>query len=225
MPETSLSLSCAPRRPLPALLLLLTGLATLATPATAQPEGGRRTRLAAGPGVEAVAPDGGPAERVAIPPALLNRLLELPADGEARVADWPVAPGLRVDVLLARREVYSPEARIFRVDGRRKTELPRSDLAFFTGTAADDETTRVFVSLDRKGRFLQGFVQSRAGLNDLRPVGGVPGEVLVADSKSFAKADGIAPGETPSWTCGEEKLAGPLGNLLNAPPPSRLGSV
>src|SRR6185295_19460592 len=72
---------------------------------------------------------------------------------------------------------------------------------------------------------LQGFAQSRAGINDLRPVDGAPGEVLVAASEAFAEADGLAPGETPNWTCGEEGLAGPLGNLLNGQAPSRLGSV
>lgn len=217
---------CRGRRPSsrwPALLgalAVLTGAAV--APAAGQPGGGRRPLLAAGPGVEERAPDGGPAERVALGPALLTHLLAVPADETARVADWPIAPGLRADVMLTRRQVYAPEARIFKVEGDRRIELPRSDLAFFAGAAEADETTRVFVALDPKGRLLHGFAQGRDGLHDLRPIEGTTSQYLVAASDSFAAAEGIGTGDdAPAWTCGEESLAS---HLLAAPAPARSDS-
>ncbi len=187
--------------------LTLIVLAVLAAgPSAAQaPAAGSFARLearAAGPGEAFQSSDGSAAERVDLEPSLAPALLQLHAEETARVADWPVAPGERHTVLLTRHEVYAAGARIVRVEGRRETELPRSRLAFYWGVGDDDEDVRVFASIDPATGSLEGFAQTRAGLHELRAVGG---RHEVAKPETFLPAAATADGP-PSWTCGEESL-------------------
>src|SRR5215470_17697669 len=72
-------------------------------------------RAVAGPGERVVAPDlKSTAEKVTLDASLMPRLLALPVEGSLAVADWPVAPESRRDVVLTRHEVYAPDARILR---------------------------------------------------------------------------------------------------------------
>src|SRR6202035_839946 len=89
-------------------LALLAG--ALAPSSLSSQEVARILLRGAGPG-EVVAAAEGRAEVVQLERDLVSNLLELRAEETARVADWPVAPDVRRDVLLTRHEVYSPQAR------------------------------------------------------------------------------------------------------------------
>src|ERR1700753_3251058 len=115
------------RRALP--WILLAALALGAVPAVAAtptgptaPAGSLDASLpiavarAAAPGQMVKAPDlASPAELVRLAPDLIPSLLALHTGERVRVADWPVAAGVRRDVLLTRHEIYAPGARIVEV--------------------------------------------------------------------------------------------------------------
>ena len=61
--------------------------------------------------------------------------------------DWPVAPGDRRTVEVARHDVYAPDARIVAIGAGGESEVPRSRLLFFWGAAVGDPSRRVLVSL------------------------------------------------------------------------------
>ncbi|HVR96203.1 MAG TPA: M12 family metallo-peptidase [Thermoanaerobaculia bacterium] len=184
------------------------------------------------PGRSAVALDSSsPAEIVTFEPGVAPLLLSLPPEAEVRISDWPIAPEVRADVVLTRREIYSPEARVFRVDGKKLTEVPRSKLVFFWGEAEVDGDTRVLVSVDPATGRLQGFSQSLDGIQELRPQLAKSGQeqrYMVASSESFLAAAAVASGadekalSEPSWSCGEEELPR---NLAQATEPSKIGSL
>src|SRR4051812_1743027 len=167
-------------------------------------------RAVGSPGERVIAPDlKTTAELVTLDAGLAPELLALPVEGSLKVADWPIAPESRRDVILSRHEVYSPEARIFRVDARGGTEVPRSRLAFYWGTAEDDDQVRDFLSIDPASGAIQSFTQSSEGLNELRPAPGLTaktGQHLVAPPEAFV-GDATTSGEAPHWSCGEEEMA------------------
>jgi metallopeptidase family M12-like protein/IPT/TIG domain-containing protein len=173
-----------------------------------------RTVRAAGPGERMVAPDlKSAAELVTLDRRLTPELLALGNEATLRVADWPVAPEARRDVLLTRHEVYAPDARLLRVDGKGATgmsEVPRSRLAFYWGTAEDDDQVRVFLSLDPVTGALASFTQLHDGLYELRPAPGrtaKAGQHLVAAPEAFVAGLGAkgTGGAAPRWSCGEEE--------------------
>jgi hypothetical protein len=189
--------------------IALAALLACTLPSAAQPaqpsSGGPVSRLtarAAVAGESIRAADGSAAERVTLDAGLAPTLLQLGPEQSARVADWPVAPGLRADVLLTRHEVYAADARIIKVEGRRQTALPRSRLAFYWGFADDDPEIRVFASVDPVTAELSGFAQTRDGLHELRRDGLAH---RVAKPEAFLPADATAAGP-PRWSCGEENL-------------------
>jgi hypothetical protein len=136
-----------------------------------------------------------------------------------RIAGWPVAPGERADVLLTRHEVYATGAKIYKVEGNRRTEVPRSRLAFFWGTAENDGDTRVFVSVDPDTGQLDGFAVSPRGAHEIHPLSAAKlrtattpeAQYMVAPPETFLEQAG----ETPAWACGTEDGAGALGALLD----------
>jgi hypothetical protein len=147
------------------------------------------------------------AEVVTFGAGLVPALLEAKEDGAVRVADWPVAPDARADVILRRREVYAPGAKVIVVDGKGAREIPRSRLAFFSGTSEDDPEIRVFAAVDPDTGSVNGFIQTRDALHELHPLSSLP---------SLGKAVGlrrhvVAPpevflaerGESAEFTCGQ----------------------
>ena len=150
------------------------------------------------------APDGvGSAELVALDGAFVRELLQAGIEETVRVADWPIAPGLRQTMLLTRHDVYAPDARIFKVEGERLTEVPRSRLVFFWGRAAADAGTRAFVTVDPDTGSLRGLSDSPAGLHELRPFGTGALEHLVARPEAMLSSSLPA----PSWSCDDEQFA------------------
>jgi len=188
-------------------ILLLSMALTFSASAAAEgfgPPFAHLSARAAGPGEEVTARDGSRAELVTLDAALAPALLQLGLEETARIADWPVAPGVRRDVLLTRHEVYAPDARIFKVEGRRTVEQPRSRLAFYWGAAEDDPEIRVFASVDPGSGALTGFAQTRDGLHELHAEG-LSGRHRVANPEAFLPAEVTAGGGT-RWSCGEETL-------------------
>ena len=175
-------------------------------PQASQASGDLPLLSAAGAGQLVQAPDlASPAELVRFDAQLVPVLLALPQDARVRLAGWPIGPGERRDVLLARHEVYAPGARIFRVEAGAVTEVPRSRLVFFWGTHADDPLSELSVAVDPRTHTVQSISRSAAGTFELRPLTpGKPGLHLVAQADAFLGA--AAGSRQPEWTCGAAEL-------------------
>jgi hypothetical protein len=193
----------------------------------------------AGPGERVLAPDlKSSAELVTLDANLTPRLLGLAPEASLRVTDWPVAPETRRDVILTRHEIYAPDAKIYRVDDKGLTELPRSTIALYWGVAEGDDQVRVFLAIDPATGKTQSFTQLPGGLYELRPVPGKAGQNLVAAPEALGVGDGSAAetsatsatSATPHWSCGEEEalqdpthtskaLRSILGGSANTAPP------
>jgi hypothetical protein len=161
-----------------------------------------------------------------VAPELVGTALE----ESVRIAGWPVAPGERADVLLTRHEVYATGAKIYKIEGGRRTEVPRSRLAFFWGTAESDADTRVFVSIDPDTDQLDGFAVSPRGSHEIHPLSAAKlrtattpeAQYLVAPPETFVEQAG----ETPAWSCGTGDGAGALSALLGQQTaPSKAGDL
>jgi len=139
----------------------------------------------------------GKAEVLTFDPRLGPGLLAVATGDTVRIDDWPVAPGLRRSVVLARRDVYAPEARIVALVGGREVEVPRSRLVFFWGTAEGDGTTSVLAFIDPDSGVLGGSSASVDGSYDLRP----PRAGTIAYELLPASADGDGP-----FDCGSDRL-------------------
>lgn len=176
---------------------LLVGL----VPHIAHATGGLR---AAPPGRIAIAPDGlSPMELVVFDPGLLPALLAVPLEGSVRIDDWPVAPGLRRALVVARHDVYAPDARIVAVDHGREVDVPRSRQVFFWGSIEDEPGSTVMVALDPEDQTVSGFTMSADGSFDLLPPAtDRPEHHLVAAPASLRQ-----PGEeAPGFDCGQADL-------------------
>lgn len=147
------------------------------------------------------------AEIVAFGEELVPGLLRTAENTTVRVADWPVGPDERAEVLLTRFDVYAPGAKIFVVEGKGHREIPRSRLAFFSGTAADDPEVTVFAAVDPDGGHVNGFTQTRNKFHEIHPLSHVPALAVGKNSRSHL----VAPaevflkerGEQASWACGQ----------------------
>ena len=177
---------------------------------------------AAATGEIVAAPDGvGDAEIVNLDPAVAQTLLDLEEGASLPVADWPVAPGVRQEVELARFDVYAPDARIVRMEGNREVELPRSRLVFFQGRSLDDAGTRLVVSVDPETRLLQGMAMTEEGTQELRPWSKAAGGYLVAPPQAPPQEKS----DEPAWSCGQQQDPLTGGSLEALLAPSTLGQV
>lgn len=156
---------------------------------------------------------------------LASSLLKVPPQEKVRLTGWPVAPEERADVLLTRHDVYAPDARIWKVGKGGLTEVPRSRLAFFWGTAEGDEETRVFVSVDPDTQTFAGFSQTARAVHEVHPLKDVEPAArgslrhVVAPPEFFLEKVG----ETPEWSCGQ--TGAPLGFLQQETAESSTGSL
>ena len=149
-----------------------------------------------------LAPDGvSPAERLSLDPGLAPGLLALAPGESTRLAAWPLAPGRRGDVVLTRRDVYAPGAEIDVVDGQASRKAPRSTTAFFFGASAEDEATRVLISIDSETKLVHSFARTSDGWAELRSLDeGRSDEYLVAPAEGFLEPSL----EAPEFTCEPE---------------------
>ena len=124
------------------------------------------------------------------------------------VPGFPVAPGLRADVVLRRFSITSPDAHM-RITGPKGDEIrPLPDVAHFAGTVAGEPDSVVYVSARPDGMMAR--VKSSAGDSYVGPDESTTGFV-VRDSASPANARYAEKG----WTCGQERLP----EAPNAPRP------
>jgi hypothetical protein len=147
------------------------------------------------------------AEVVRFGDAVTPGLLATAPEQSVHVAGWPVAPGERADVVLTRHEIYAPDAKIYRVENGKTTEVPHSRLVFLWGEAENDPDTRVFAAVDPDSQQLDGFAASPRATHEIHPLGNsklgvaVPGilQYLIASPEVFLEQAG----EKPQWTCGQ----------------------
>ena len=159
---------------------------------------------AAPPGRITAAPDGvSRMELVVFDPGLAPALLAVPPEGAVRIDDWPVAPGLRRALVMARHDVYATDARIVALDNGREVEIPRSRQVFFWGSIDDEPGSTVMVALDPEDRTFSGFTMSANGsFPPLPPAADRPAHHLVAAPASLRR-----PGEgVPGFACGQGDL-------------------
>lgn len=148
------------------------------------------------------------AEVVTFGEALPTALLQVSPEETVQVAGWPVAPGVRADVRLTRFEIYAPDARIWKVEGDRHTEVPRSRTAFFHGMAEDDPDIRVFVAVDPDTNRFEGIALSPEETYEIRPFGEAGRRHLVTVPEYFLPENGKP--QPLSWTCGQSEMESPL---------------
>lgn len=201
--------SLAPAAVIAALALLAMPLAGALHPLSALPLEtiDLPVARAAGPGQPVQAPDlASQAELVSFEPGLLPALLRAQAGERLRIADWPVAPGVRRDVVIARHEIYAPGARVLEAYAGGLRELPRSRLVFFWGTEADDPISGIYLAVDPVDRTIESLTDSVSlGHHQLRPLrAGKAGLHLVATPEAFLAGQGAKP--KLDWKCGEDDL-------------------
>lgn len=194
--------------------------ASLSLPAAAAAEPLRLSAGAQGQIVEAPGTDAR-AEIVTFDEGLASALLRVAPGETVRIAGWPVAPDARVEVRLTRFEIYAPDAKIWRVDGDARTEVPRSRMAFFRGLAEDDPETRVFVGLEPETEAFQGLSISLQGTFEIRPhPEAARGRGHLVTVPEYFLPENLDKGQAEplSWTCGQS--GAPL-ELFQEEPASR----
>lgn len=184
---------------------------------------------AAPPGPIVDAPDGrSDMELVRFDDRVVSALRALAPEESIRLDGWPVAPGVRRQVVLHRFDVYAPDARIVRfVDGR-EVELPRSPLVFFRGRTVDPgEEVRLVAWADPVAGIRGGLCLGLDRVVELEPddADDAAGRLRVLFAGSRHGVD-----DAPTWTCGQDEH-GPeaagfeeLG-VADAPPPSELSAL
>src|SRR5512132_3080444 len=178
-------------------LLAIAGAAALGIAARGTAPVGAPEALRAGdPGRIVDLPgDRGLGELLEVDANLVPALLSLAPEAQLDVADWPVAPGVRRAVRLARHEIYAPGARMLRVEGELTTEVPRSRLVFLWGV--DEAGGRVLVSVDPEAHVLQGRSYGPDGIHEFGP-----------DASGGSRRHLLAREQVPpeaSFTCGQEE--------------------
>ena len=137
-------------------------------------------------------------ELFSIEPGLAPSLLAVPLEGSVRIEDWPVSPGVRRTVVVARHDVYAPDAKIVAIDGGKEVEVPRSKLVFLWGTAEGDGATSVLITVDPDTTAVSGSSMTPEGSFDLlAPNATRPGHLLARDG-----ALRTAPEEGTRYQCG-----------------------
>jgi hypothetical protein len=141
-------------------------------------------------------------------------LLRVPLEGEVQIDEWPVAPGERAPVVLTRFDAYAPDAKIWKVGrGGALTEVPRSKLAFFRGSAAGDPESRVFVAVDPATSTFSGFSSTAAGFQEIRPLREIEPQAPASEHFVGAAEPLIAGTGETAWSC--DQSGAPLEFLEN----------
>jgi hypothetical protein len=140
---------------------------------------------------------GGLAEMFSFDERLVPALLALAPEGGQEIADFPIAPGVRRRVHLVRHEIYAEGARVFRVDGQFRTEVPRSRLVFFWGSDLEGAGNRLFVAFDPATRGFSGLVHGPEGTHEI-------GRDPADRRERHVLAQPRVP-EGAAWTCGQEE--------------------
>ncbi len=164
-------------------------------------------RAASGPGPLVDTPDGkSVAEVFALDPGLVSGLMAVPLETPVRITDWPVAPGERRNIVVARHEIYAPGARMLRVEGPLTIEVPRSRRIALWGTVEDSEM-RVSLTADPDTLEIEGLTLHPEGLFEVREASVLGasrrGRHLVAKRGALNKESDVA----ATYQCGQELLS------------------
>lgn len=161
------------------------------------------------------------AEQISFDPALASFLSEVSMEEAIRLPQWPIAPGVRSDVVLTRHDVYAADAHLLRAEGEALTEVPRSGFHFFWGTAEADETIRVLLTFDPEEKSLAGLAQTPLGLQELRsgPRGGFGSQTLAAAEAFLTREE-----KRSRWACGDDEMPG-LERSRSSSPNSALSGI
>ncbi|HEV7669685.1 MAG TPA: IPT/TIG domain-containing protein [Thermoanaerobaculia bacterium] len=208
----------AARRTSPAALLLAFGL-FVSFGASAQGAADALLPLTAAPvaGEQIESSSGSAAELFSFVDGLAPSLIAAPVERELEISAFPVAPGERADVVVARHEIYAPDAKIFALDRGVRTEVPRSRWIFFWGATAADPSTRVFLSVDPNQGKIRGFAAGPKGTWDFQPYEQAgEGQMLIAPPAFFQPGSKAT---EPTWVCGEDEGPG----FLEFPPSGAAG--
>ncbi len=167
------------------------------------------------------------AELFSFEEGLAPSLIAEPFDREVEISAFPIAPGERADVILARHEIYAPDAKIFAIDKGWTTEVPRSRWIFYWGGSAADPATRIFLSVDPDLGEIRGFASGPKGTWDFQPYADAgKGQSLIAPPAFFEKGSKAA---EPTWACGEDEgpgfLSFPPSAAADAPEPNAITSL
>ncbi|HXU32185.1 MAG TPA: M12 family metallo-peptidase, partial [Thermoanaerobaculia bacterium] len=206
----------------PVLLVALTLAAGLLAPigAVAQSEGALLP-LSAAPrvGERIEAASGAAAEVFSFDDRLASSLVATPVERDLTLEALPVAPGERADVIVARHEIYAPDAKIFAIGKSGTTEVSRSRWIFFWGSSAEDPATRVFLSVDPDQGEIRGFATGPKGTWDFEPYAAAgEGQSLIAPPAFFQTG---SKNSEPTWACGEDEGPG----FLSFPPSVAAGAA
>jgi hypothetical protein len=138
----------------------------------------------------------GLAEMFSFDERLTPALLALAPEEGQEIADFPTAPSVRRRVHLVRHEIYAEGARVFRVDGQFRTEVPRSRLVFFWGSDLEGAGNRLFIAFDPATHGFSGLVHGPEGVHEIaRDPSDRRGRHLLAQPQTPQSA---------TWTCGQE---------------------
>jgi Metallo-peptidase family M12 len=155
--------------------------------------------------------DRGLAERFSFDESLASALLALAPEEGREVAEFPTTPGVRRRVHLVRHEIYAEGARVYRVDGQSRTEVPRSRLVFFWGSDLEGAGNRLFVAVDPALRTFSGLIHGPEGTHE-----------IARESADRRERHVLARPRVPegaAWKCGQEDFIETA--VSWAPPTSR----
>ncbi len=136
-------------------------------------------------------------------PAALAAELAIRTSGEGvRLPAFPTAPGTRRHLELRQVDLYAPEAMVTVVAGGGESKIQRSARIHFLGSAIDDPSIRVGLSLDPSSGALRGFVDGPDGkFTLLEPSEEVPARHRLVANTALAQAGRIVEPE-----CGTEEI-------------------
>ncbi|HSB63124.1 MAG TPA: M12 family metallo-peptidase [Thermoanaerobaculia bacterium] len=140
--------------------------------------------------------DRGLAELFSFDGRLASALLTLAPEEGREVIEFPTTPGVRRRVRLVRHEIYADGARVYRVEGQVRTEVPRSRLVFFWGSDLEGAGNRLFVALDPATRGFSGLVHGPEGTHE-----------IARDPTDRRERHVLARPRVPdgaAWRCGQE---------------------
>ena len=149
------------------------------------------------PGRLEVSPGGVLQERIVIPATVFDRLATAAPGTSVTIEAWPVAPGQRRSITVARHQVVDPAARRLLVSPAGAMPLPASSRIHLWGELAGGDG-RILLSLDSVAHGLRGFVIADGTVHDLVPSGG---DLLVVSAVERLAAEGWT---VQPWTCSAE---------------------
>lgn len=132
----------------------------------------------------------------------MRQLATMTAGSAVRLDAFPVGPAATAALRLQRVQLYSADAHIYLIDADGKHEVPRSTRVFLRGRS-DDGNSRIAMSLEADGSFVEGSGEGTEGAFALRARADASGAQVF--SARPLESTLPAPGAFES-TCGNDKV-------------------